>query len=151
MDERNCYSSNCNAKYKNEAEYRGAIEAKKAAARAKEVEARVKEEEAKARVEIEKRLMQEELEKAKKAKEFGEFEYKVITIPNADGGAVDAGKLQKILDAMSEAGWRLITVYSNELGKTSRTSSMSGFGTSTTTGTNSTVCQDVMFFERRIR
>lgn len=85
-----------------------------------------------------------EIENKKKtyAKSFNEFyEYDVVKIIN-EKGVVDDAKMMSILAEHSRNGWRLHTVYSNELGKNAL--AVLGFGT------NTTVCEDVLIFERRI-
>ena len=84
-----------------------------------------------------------ELKRINYAKSFNEFyEYDVVTIINEDHGTVDKEKMMKILSDHAKNGWRLHTMYSNELGKNAL--SLLGFGV------NSTACEDVLIFERRI-
>lgn len=71
------------------------------------------------------------------------YEYDVVTIVNENHGLVDTGKMINILNEYAKKGWKLHTVYSNELGKNAV--SLMGFGT------NSTACEDVLIFERRIK
>jgi hypothetical protein len=71
------------------------------------------------------------------------YEYKVVTMHNEKGGVVDAEGIEKVLSDYARSGWRLHTMYSNELGKQS--AAVLGFGT------NATVCEDVLIFERRVR
>ena len=78
------------------------------------------------------------------AKSFNEFyEYDVVTIINENHGTVDKEKMMQILSNHARNGWKLHTMYSNELGKNAL--SLLGFGV------NSTACEDVMIFERRIK
>ena len=78
------------------------------------------------------------------AKSFNEFyEYDVVTIINQDHGIVDKNKMMKILSEHAKNGWRLHTMYSNELGKNAV--SLLGFGV------NATACEDVLIFERRVQ
>lgn len=77
------------------------------------------------------------------AKSFNEFyEYDVVTIINEDHGTIDKDKMMKILSDHAKNGWKLHTMYSNELGKNALM--ILGFGT------NSTACEDVLIFERRV-
>ena len=74
---------------------------------------------------------------------FSEFyEYDVVTITNVHG-KVDSKKIKSVLMERAKKGWRLHTMYSNELGK----NALMVMGL----GTNSTACEDVMIFERRIQ
>ena len=78
------------------------------------------------------------------AKSFNEFyEYDVVTIINENHGTVDKEKMMKILSDHAKNGWKLHTMYSNELGKNAL--SLMGFGV------NATACEDVMIFERRVK
>lgn len=104
---------------------------------AHEEEQRQKEQEAQQR-------KQEEGQKQAYANSLGEFyEYNVITAVNTVDGRTDAEKMKRIIEEQARKGWRLHTVYSNELGKNAI--SLLGIGI------NSTASEDVMIFERRIR
>ena len=105
--------------------------------RQKEQEERQREQEAQQR-------KQEEDQKQAYANSLGEFyEYNVITAVNTIDGRTDAEKMKRIIEEQARKGWRLHTVYSNELGKNAI--SLLGIGI------NSTASEDVMIFERRIR
>ena len=54
----------------------------------------------------------------------------------------DAFSFFTLLAEHAKDGWKLHTIYSNELGKNAV--SLLGFGT------NSTACEDVLIFERRV-
>lgn len=104
---------------------------------AHEEEQRQKEQEAQQR-------KQEEDQKQAYANSLGEFyEYNVITAVNTVDGRTDAEKMKHIIEEQARKGWRLHTVYSNDLGKNAI--SLLGIGI------NSTASEDVMIFERRIR
>lgn len=70
------------------------------------------------------------------------FEYDVVVIANKPDGTVDSYSIRSAITEHAKLGWRLHTMYSNEVGKNS--SSYMG------SGTNATICQDVLIFERRI-
>lgn len=76
----------------------------------------------------------------KSLKDYVFYEYDVVPIQNE--GAVNVQLLKSILDSRAKSGWRLHTIYSNELGKNSHMEF--------NTRVNSTVTQDVLIFERRI-
>lgn len=91
----------------------------------------------------EQEQIEKELQHVNYAKSFNEFyEYNVVTIINENHGTVDKEKMMKILSDHAKSGWKLHTMYSNELGKNAL--SILGFGV------NATACEDVMIFERRI-
>lgn len=71
------------------------------------------------------------------------YEYDVVTILNKEHGLIDKEKMSRILQLHAIDGWRLHTIYSNELGKNAIM--LLGLGV------NSTACEDVLIFERKIR
>lgn len=84
-------------------------------------------------------LKQIELDKINYAKSFKEYyEYDVVTIENKSTGEVKIDKLKSILAEYSSKGWKLHSIYSNELGKNALL------------GINATASEDVLIFERRI-
>lgn len=84
-------------------------------------------------------LKQRELDKINYAKSFKEYyEYDVVTIENKSTGEVKIDKLKSILTEYSSKGWKLHSIYSNELGKNALL------------GLNATASEDVLIFERRI-
>lgn len=95
------------------------------------------------KMKLELQVMQEE-KKQSFAKSFGEiYEYDVVTLINKNHGTVDKDKMMEILMEHSRKGWKLHTIYSNELGK----NALSVLGL----GINATACEDVMIFERRVK
>ena len=108
----------------------------------------------KSQQEAQKRLAEEEQERLKHqelvehqkqefAKAYGVFyEYDVVTVLNEGHGRIDIPKMKQILTEHAMAGWKLHTIYSNELGK----NALSILGL----GVNATACEDVLIFERRI-
>jgi hypothetical protein len=94
--------------------------------------------------EKQKEKEEREIQKTEFAKSFNDYyEYDVATVFNKGNGVVDAAILKKVLSEYAAKGWKLHTMYSNELGKNAL--SVLGFGV------NSTACQDVLIFERRIQ
>lgn len=93
--------------------------------------------------EKQRRLEQLEVEKINYAQSFNEFfEYDVVTVINENHGTIDKQEMMKILTEHAKNGWKLHTIYSNELGKNALV--LLGFGI------NSTASEDVLIFERRI-
>ena len=89
------------------------------------------------------RLERAEQQRQAFAKSFGEFyEYDVVTIINEGHGQVDKSKMLQVLSERARQGWKLHTIYSNELGKNAIT--LLGLNV------NSTASEDVLIFERRI-
>lgn len=87
--------------------------------------------------------IQIENEKQVFAKSFNEFyEYDVVTIINEDHGRIDKNKMLEVLASYAQKGWKLHSIYSNELGKEALR--VLGFGV------NKTACEDVLIFERRV-
>lgn len=86
---------------------------------------------------------QKENDKRKFAESLNEFyEYDIVTISNENNGHINQKQIIETLNNHAKAGWKLHTIYSNEIGKNSV-----GFKGA---GINSTICEDVLVFERRI-
>ena len=75
------------------------------------------------------------------------YEYDYVVVPNKSDGSTNAEKIRSIIISHATQGWRLVTMYSNELGKNSTGITVSGIGG----GTNVTMCEDIMVFERCIK
>lgn len=75
------------------------------------------------------------------------YEYSVETLRDERTGCINVQHLQKLLDDYASKGWRLKTTLINELGK-NRTSV--GYG-GISVGTNATVDETILIFERKIR
>ena len=85
------------------------------------------------------KIKQIELDKINYAKSFKEYyEYDVVTIENKSTGEVKIDKLRSILSDYSSKGWKLHSIYSNEIGKNALL------------GINATASEDVLIFERRV-
>lgn len=88
---------------------------------------------------------QMEIEKQKEQKKAnyahsvnGYYEYDVVLIENTAIGSVNVDKLRETLSEYSSKGWKLHSIYSNELGKNALL------------GINATASEDVLIFERKI-
>ncbi|MBD5521599.1 MAG: DUF4177 domain-containing protein [Lachnospiraceae bacterium] len=75
------------------------------------------------------------------------FEYKVVIVNNLETGEINQIQMKTALDTWSEQGWRLHSVFNNELGKTSSSVSVGFLGTTV----NATIDQTVLIFERCIK
>lgn len=75
------------------------------------------------------------------------YEYDYVVIPNMPDGSTNKELIQDVIDSHAMQGWRLVTMYSNEIGKNSIGVSIASVGG----GTNSTMCEDIMVFERCIK
>lgn len=73
----------------------------------------------------------------------GLYEYDVVTILNKGHGRIDRDKMLEILSSRACDGWKLHTIYSNELGKNAL--ALLGFAI------NETACEDVLIFERKLK
>ena len=74
---------------------------------------------------------------------LGLYEYDIETVINENHGTVDKDRMRQILNERAKQGWKLHTMYSNELGKNAL--GLLGLGI------NSTACEDVMVFERKLQ
>lgn len=93
--------------------------------------------------ESEKRLAIEQ-EKSEYARTLiGLYEYDVVTILNKGHGRINREEMLEILSSHARDGWKLHTIYSNELGKNAI--ALLGFAI------NETACEDVLIFERKLK
>ena len=74
------------------------------------------------------------------------YEYDVVYVADEESGAVDVEKIALVLSYYAKEGWRLKSTFTNEVGKKT---SLVGYG-GVSSGTNATIEQTVMIFERRI-
>lgn len=89
------------------------------------------------------REVQEEIEKQEFISSHDDlYEYDIVTILNKDHGQIDKKKIKEVIMSHARKGWKLHTVYSNELGK----NALAVLGL----GLNTTACEDVLIFERKI-
>lgn len=75
------------------------------------------------------------------------FEYQVVIVNNLETGEINQVKIQDELDLWSSKGWKLHSIFNNELGKTSSTISIGFLGANV----NATIDQTVIIFERCIK
>ena len=93
------------------------------------------------------------LEKLKSKNVTGYYEYKAISLSDVGGifksnsGSVDTEKMTQRLNELGMDGWRLVTAYSNELGK----NALSGGAGGAMLGVNSTVDENILIFERFVQ
>ena len=83
----------------------------------------------------------------------GYYQYKVISLMDIGGlfrsnsGRVNTEAMMQTLNELGVEGWRLVTAYSNELGK----NAMSGGAGGVLLGVNSTVDENILIFERFVK
>lgn len=75
------------------------------------------------------------------------YEYDYVVVPNMSDGSTNKERIEEVITSHAMQGWRLVTMYSNELGKNTMGVAVGGVGG----GTNTTMCEDVMVFERCIK
>lgn len=71
------------------------------------------------------------------------YEYDYIVVPNNSDGSTNKEYIKEIIYNHAMHGWRLITMYSNEIGKNAV--ALGGIGS------NVTMCEDILVFERCIK
>ena len=76
-----------------------------------------------------------------------EYEYKTVVINDLITGEINSEKLQKTLESYALNGWRLHSVFTNEVGRNSGGSFTSFQGVSI----NAAIVQTIFIFERRIK
>ena len=72
------------------------------------------------------------------------YEYDVVTVNDKSNGTVDVVALKTVLAKYASERWRLVNMISNEVGRNSSTGGYGGLSL----GTNSTIDQTVLVFER---
>ena len=103
-----------------------------------------------AQIEAEKR---DQINALKNSGNDGYWEYATISMYdeqgffNPESGKVNIVKMTERLNEMGRSGWRLVTAYSNELGKNMLSGGVGGIGL----GVNSTVDEHILIFERFIK
>jgi len=75
------------------------------------------------------------------------YKYDLVKIPNLTNGESDIATIYKELSIHAAHGWKLHTIYSNELGKNASSVGAGGIPS----GTNSTMCEDILVFEKKIK
>ena len=112
------------------------------------------------------RLKEEELVRKQKEEQYhlridtlkaknvdGYYEYKVVSLLdvgglfNSNSGRVNTEAMTQTLNELGIDGWRLVTAYSNELGK----NALSGGAGGILLGVNSTVDENILVFERFVK
>lgn len=73
------------------------------------------------------------------------MEYAVETVRDRDNGGADESALADVLAMYGEKGWRLKFCFTDEVGVESHSATVAGY----TTGTNATINEIVLIFERR--
>ena len=72
------------------------------------------------------------------------MEYAVETVRDRDNGGADESALSDVLSMYGEKGWRLKFCFTDEVGVESHSATVAGY----TTGTNATINEIVLIFER---
>ena len=75
----------------------------------------------------------------------GFYEYQVLSIGDGTSGSLDISKLADQLNALGRDGWHLKCAYTNELGHNTTP------GNAFAAGTNATMDQHILIFERFIK
>lgn len=75
------------------------------------------------------------------------FEYEVIVVDDLSDGEMDKDEVQEMLSKYSAEGWRLHSIFTNEVGKTAGAVRVTMLGVSI----NATIDQTVLVFERCIK
>ncbi|MBQ2061949.1 MAG: hypothetical protein II458_04665 [Oscillospiraceae bacterium] len=126
-----------------EEEEKAKREAEKRAAQERE---RTRQEQARIRRERAEQAAAARIEKAIKDA-GGTWEYKVISLVDADSGSITPWELEQEMNELGKAGWHLRCAYTNEIGRTSTPGDAFGINPST----NATIEQNILIFERFIR
>ena len=87
------------------------------------------------------------LEREKQLERNPKFEYISVVINDLENGTIDNIFLQNTLTEYAETGWRLHSIFTNEVGKTSSSVSVGFLGSNV----NATIDQTILIFERCIK
>lgn len=88
-----------------------------------------------------------EQQKEEQIKNNSLYEYKTVIVNDNTDGTADETKIQSVLSEYSRKGWRLHSIFTNEIGKCS-SGAFVGFINGSI---NSTIDQTILIFERCIR
>ena len=83
-------------------------------------------------------------ERVKSANNSNYYEYKAVTVRDLKRGGTDIETLNQTLNELGREGWRLVTSFTNELGKNNTAINVAG----TAFGINTTMDEVVLIFER---
>ena len=111
-----------------------------------EAQRKKREEEERLRKEKEEREERERADRAI-ANAGGLWEYKVISLIDEDSGGISPARLEAIMNSLGSYGWHLKVAYANEVGRNSNSSGSFG----SYSGTNATIDQNILIFERFIK
>ena len=75
------------------------------------------------------------------------YEYVSVVVNDLDTGEIDNKQIQYLLEKYSQNGWRLHTIFTNEIGKTATAVKIGFLGGAV----NATIDQTVLIFERCIK
>lgn len=112
----------------------------------KKIEEKIKQQQEEERIKIEEEKVKQE-QKTKQLLKNPQFEYHTVVINNLQNGGINQKQIQTTLNYWSENGWRLHSIFNNELGKTSSSVVIGFLGTNV----NATIDQTVLIFERCIK
>ena len=104
----------------------------------------IKEQKEKERIAEENRIKAEKEEKERIFSLNDLYEYDIVTIQDLHSGEADTSEMLLTINKYASQGWRLHTIFTNEIGKNSHTQI---FGISQI---NSTIDQTILVFERKI-
>ena len=76
-----------------------------------------------------------------------QYEYIVDSITDNSDGSLNPSQVQALLFRYAKDGWRLHSVFRNELGRNSRQMGIGGISG----GTNATIEQTILIFERSLK
>ncbi|MBR2999633.1 MAG: DUF4177 domain-containing protein [Oscillospiraceae bacterium] len=71
-----------------------------------------------------------------------QYEYKTVSLTDPDSGKIKPSQITEMLNRHASEGWRLVSAFSNELGKNSESKAF--------VRVNSTICQHFFIFERPV-
>ena len=82
----------------------------------------------------------------KNERKHKKYEYAVETVRDRDNGGADETALNDMLSMYGEKGWKLKFCFTDEVGIESHSATVAGY----TTGTNATINEIVLIFEKEV-
>lgn len=104
-----------------------------------------------------RKLVKLAIEQDQKAVEIagGFWQYKVVSLVDGDSGAITPYEIETTINELGSKGWHLRCAFTNEIGFNSSSSGYSmgvgGMSSGSSTGTNATIDQNILIFERFIK
>lgn len=96
---------------------------------------------------LQRAVLEAKLNNLRKRGYEGYYEYTTLSLMDDTSGGIATEQISKQLNDYALDGWRLVSVYTNELGHNSTSGGIGGFSA----GKNSTIDQNILILERYVK